>query len=416
MSPGSSKPLVVFPDANIFLEFERLDDPRWRDAFDRRALTFAVCVHTISEIDKWRNSEKSRLRRRAREVAKWLLAQRESGVGLGNGAGLLIVAGSPVELLSRGDLDRHNPDDMLVACALKYQSHDKGVDTCVLSDDVGVVLKADGFGVRGIQPPSDLRLSVEPTNEERELQALRKENEGLKLGVPRLTLRAREMPLRLSVSAFGSILETYVAKRVALERQKYGVLRALSSVDDERLSAYLEEVRRHEQGVYPLISRIYRTFRLALVLRNDGRAPASDIDVVVNAPAGVTFSSALPEIPEAPRPPRFKSLDIFEFRPTIIDVPSIMSPGLGVPRPSRVGTWKIKGKIEASIHVRKLKHQNVIELPRIFGHFEDEICNGRIEWSAHAENVSQAFVGTLDFVADTGRGDPFDDLLRSDDE
>lgn len=149
---SDKKTLYVLPDANIFLEYPRLDAAEWRAAFESRPLVFEVCTSTVAELDMQRSATRSRLRKRSQKMTNWLLSEQERGSELENGASLSFIAGTPVRTLDQGELDRSNPDDVLVASAIEYQSKHPSRDLLLLTEDAGVVLKARNFGVRAEKP------------------------------------------------------------------------------------------------------------------------------------------------------------------------------------------------------------------------------------------------------------------------
>jgi hypothetical protein len=89
-----------------------------------------------------------------------------------------------------------SPDDA-------FQLDHPAKDVCVLSEDMGVVLKARGFGLRGVQPPSELRLKPEPSDEERRIQELEARIADLEMGSPIVTLASQNNPTEVSVNAAG---------------------------------------------------------------------------------------------------------------------------------------------------------------------------------------------------------------------
>jgi hypothetical protein len=402
--PFEQTPVFVFADANIFLEYTRLDDVAWRSVFSGRPLVFAVCVHTVSEVDAKRNSSSARLRRRAQAITSWLLTLADGAGVLQNGAKLDFISGSPVALLDRGDFDRHNPDDVLVASALQFKEEHPERETCVLSEDTGVVLKSRGFTLLGRQPPQELRLKSEPSDEERRIEVLESRIAELEMGSPRVAVTCKGNPTQISVNRVNSE-EDVVTK--AMERER----RACSRVPPGEVEKYLTKYEAYARAWYKGQRQILRAFDVPLTLSNiDGRAPALGVHLQLAAPADLAFFTSLPKPPDHPiRPATHDEVTASRSRKFSPSWPELRSfPDLShmIERPwDNVGSWEIEPSNEALIIVRKLVHGRDLELPRLLAWFTGEVANFNASWIAHVENNPTPFKGALHFVVDEERSD-----------
>ena len=397
-------PMFAFPDANIFLEYRRLDDPAWRSVFSERPLVFKVCVHTVSEVDAKRNSSRARLRKRAQATTSWLLAHDGGARVLQNGASIDFISGSPVALLERGDFDRHNPDDVLVASALKFQQENAEGEVCVLSEDTGVVLKARGFGLLAHQPPAELRLKSEPSDEERRIEELEGRITELEMGSPQVSVTCEGNPTRISVNAVGSE-EDFVTK--AMERERL----ACSRVSPEEVEKYLARYEVYARAAYLGQRQIFRAFEVALTLSNvDGRAPARGVHLQLTAPAHLAFFTKLPKSRDPPIQPAAHDDNAVSRRGDFLTswhrMPPIPVLSRMIERPwDNVGSWEIEPANEALITIRNLVHGRDLELPRLFAWFTGDVRTFNMSWVAHVENNPTPFEGLLHFVVDEERDD-----------
>jgi hypothetical protein len=391
---SAQTPAVAFPDANIFLEYRRLDDPAWRAAFEERPLVFEVCVHTVSEVDAKRNSPRARLRKRAQATSSWLLSVSDGTGLLDNGANIEFVSGSPVALLDRGDFDRHNPDDVLVASALKFKQENPEREVWVLSEDTGVVLKARGFGLFARQPPLELRLAAEPSDEDRRIEHLQSRVNELEMGSPRVMVACEGNPTHVSVNAAHDFEADFVGGLIERERQ------ACSRAAPNQVESYLKEYEAYAHELYRWNWQIARAFEVPLTISNEnGHAPAIGVHLQLTAPAEVAFCAKLPESPREPTPPiRKHSFAMGYELPLMNTLPDMIA------RPwENVGDWEIARVNQALITIRKLVHGRCLVLPRLFASFAGAAGNFNVSWIAHVENNRSPFEGILHFTVDEDR-------------
>lgn len=408
---GSSTKFIL-PDANVLLEYKRIDDSAWRDVLGD-SFVVEISVSTVRELDRHRASKRARLRKRAQKLTNWFLRIQEGGEVLPAGLEMRFIVNSPVELLDSGRFDRHDPDDVLVASAIQYREAHPDRDLHLVSEDAGVVLKARGNGVSALKPPAELRLPAELTEEEEENRRLRQEVDKLTLGQPSLVLRGKSTLVSLSVTEFTEEVESFIERRVAQERQKQTRphFSALGAFDagPEAWSRYFDELEAHCRESHPALRRLYRTAALPLELVNDGRGPARDIDLRLSVPDGVSLESELPELPRAPEKPN-------SGLTRLLGAPSPLLSGFHIPNivdPE----WRARGGQEATISLRKLKHGHLHRLPRLFLRFDADVFNFQVAWSCSVENAPEPFGGEIPVVADEAR-EPEDltDLIRDEEE
>lgn len=398
--PG--QPLFIFADTNIFLEFQRIDDPRWRAAFDNRPLVFVLAAAVLRELDRAKGAQRLRTRKRARALLPWLGDQISADSTLGNGARLEFFRPTPVSVLDRGELDRATPDDLILASAIAYAEQHQDRELVFLSEDVGAAIRAKAFSLRSVSPPAELRLPAELSAEERELRDLRQKIETLQMGAPQITLSAGDEPVKVSVNPFPLSEQDWVAQEMEAER---AALPDTSAYGDRYATEVAEHLRRFEdyaRQAYLPMRLLRRSFRLALTISNTGGAPATDIDLFVEAPEDLVLSDKLPQLPERPKRPtqpnRFGVVDLRDLSGRF-DLPRFAYPTPHVSSPfQNVDDWIFTRPNHAQIHINNAKHNLEIALPGLVAWFPGDVCNFSIAWNAHLGNTREPFGGRLNFT------------------
>lgn len=387
--------LYVFPDANVLLQFRRLDQGNWKHEFRDQPVEILVATSVVSEVDKKKTSPSLRLRKRARDLLPWLLEIEEAGNVLANGFTMRFVPGTPVSELEAGNLDRNNPDDVLVAYVLAFIRKNPDKDVLLLADDTGLVLKARGFGLRAERPSDSLSLPAEETEEERELRNLRQKVERLELGAPQLRLEGSGNPIRVSVTAVPSE-EAYVAARL---EEEIGELNA--GVTEDARAEYLPRFESWAREFYPHHIAFLRHFYLRLVLVNAGRGPADDIDLFLELPNDTRFEgsglSDTPQKPERPQPTGVYELRFPESKP--IEESSSLFPR----EQEKALKWRFPDHRAARIHLPQLKHHLEQVLPRLSIWFDGAPKDFGIDWKAVVANSPDPFKCRLNVVVDETR-------------
>ncbi|MGH7288142.1 MAG: PIN domain-containing protein [Myxococcota bacterium] len=216
-----SRPLNVFVDTNILLEFQRLDHAGWSAVFANRPATFVLSAAVVREVDKARGATKLRLQKRARSLLLWLRERLRDATPLANGAALEFYPPTPVSVLERGELHPTFPDDVILASAIHYSEQHADRDVVFVSEDTGALIRAEGFGLACASPPADLRLPAELSGEERELRDLREKVQRLETATPAIWLSAGAEPTRIFVNRFDKSEESWVTRTMAQERTKW---------------------------------------------------------------------------------------------------------------------------------------------------------------------------------------------------
>lgn len=161
----------AFLDTSIFMHYKVFEGMPWNNIIGDKDIIFVVPQKVVDEIDKHKDSTKTRLRKRAMQVNKYLLGYLD-----GNKPTSLNIVFCPnpsSEMTNRKDFDSSSADEYIVFSAHEYNS--EGNKKVIISADSGMKLRASKVNLNVIIPDTTFRLSDEKTDEETRIQQLEKQ-------------------------------------------------------------------------------------------------------------------------------------------------------------------------------------------------------------------------------------------------
>lgn len=182
-------------DTNIYLHYRDFEQINWSKIVDCYDFAILVPRMVIGEIDKHKDGPKSKLKNRARAVsskfAEYFLETRVQ-----KKVNLIDIDYPSKELMSTNNLKFEINDDVIIGSALSFSNKE---DIIIISIDNTLLIKAKSYGfkyLRGI--PDEYLISEEKTEEEKELERLKKEVESYKnrQPLPKLTFEDGKTELR----------------------------------------------------------------------------------------------------------------------------------------------------------------------------------------------------------------------------
>lgn len=182
-------------DTNIYLHYRDFEQINWSKIVDCNDFAILVPRMVIGEIDKHKDGPKSKLKNRARAVsskfAEYFLETRVQ-----KKVNLIDIDYPSKELMSTNNLKFEINDDVIIGSALSFSNKE---DIIIISIDNTLLIKAKSHGfkyLRGI--PNESLISEEKTEEEKELERLKKEVESYKnrQPLPKLTFEDGKTELR----------------------------------------------------------------------------------------------------------------------------------------------------------------------------------------------------------------------------
>jgi len=384
----------VVVDTNLFLHYKRVDQVDWSGAGADRVV-LVVLPAALRELEKVKVSGVPKVRERAAKAVTWLAEQLHTGdlVELKPGLALRFESREPAIDYTANHLDRQVQDDQVLAGVLGLAGG-SNEPPAIATADLGLMLKARSRRIPVISPKDADKLAEEADPRDQELRSLRLENAQLKNRLPRLTVKsvngeshaivtrppAPKPPLSLfhlkqkhpystapKPPSYGNVGAT-----VSVSVLSGGISEQLRKRHNEELDAFY---RRYEDylAVWEDWAKLARCrLILPIALFNDGTAPATDIDVAMKFPTGITPLAAdeQPQPPSAPKAPEKSALESLASRMT---VPEIYLPPRTFLRDVEVPSWSlsIDGDL-AHFHVHRLKHLMNEEVPGLMVQFADE--------------------------------------------
>ncbi len=421
---------TIFIDTNLFLHYHFPDQIDWPALVGASDVELVVAPVVMRELDRHKYVGHSpKLRKRAASVVERLdkYLDADSPPELRPGVTLRYEVREPQFDPDVSGLSRDSQDDQLVASVLAFRATCPNGRVLVATADIGLKHKARARQIEVVRPPDDRRLADEPDANERRVQELEKELREWRQRTPTLALgfAVGSSPARyvLPQPVVSPAEET--ARRLAEVRREHPHMRSPSAapgfsaimvalaethgISEQAITAYNTSLDRfywdYERYLDALAEHENlrgRTLRLSLQLRNEGTAPAEDIDVFMHFPPGcrVVEEGDLPARPAPPEPPRrLQGRFDFASRPvTGLGASFFDPPALKLPDPLQIHR-KSNGD-EVRFHVERLKQQlaEVIDpLYVIFDSFAGASSFG-IEYRINAANLPREQPGRLDVV------------------
>ncbi len=423
----------IFPDTNVLLHFPAFD------GFDWRALCGVddVVVHTtppvLTELNKIKEiGHTKRIRKRAASVQrrlKELLQGDSAACHLGEGVRVIFEAETPNTADYPG-LNSSVADDLLIAAALAYSARNKE-DTALATDDngLGLLVKANKWNVRLLEPPAEARLPEEPDEEDKEKEQLRRRVAILESALPRLQLSFTNSDKVLKIERPKMGLETTVATALSEEKDKHHflpdptepkprgmiTLSALAAMNQDyaslmrndpaevnKYNAALEDYfRDFEDAKRENVGISRRLSKIELQVENCATAPARDVLVGMHFPNGLTvidkknpgkiFRKA-PEPPLLPGQIRGFADPMRSWMPNLAAMThhNPESPSLSI---RKTNSYDVRWRIP------KLRQDHVSDIDPVYVLFDSEPFSFRIDYSIVADNLPETVSGQLHVVA-----------------
>lgn len=160
----------LFLDTNIFLHYQSFEDIPWKQVIGiSEDISIVICETVIAEIDKHKDSQRGKLRDRAKKVSK-----RISEIFLeGRSTKIPVVMQpyqQPSDVLS-SKYDTTVCDNRILISALISSYPEQ--DIIMISADNNLLIKAKQSGLSFFRMGEEYKLTSEPTEEEKENKALR---------------------------------------------------------------------------------------------------------------------------------------------------------------------------------------------------------------------------------------------------
>jgi rRNA-processing protein FCF1 len=314
-------------DTNILMHFRRINEIDWTTIAGADECRLLIAPVVIRELEKHKVQHSSaKLRDRAGEIISYLVGLAGATDGatvIRQGATLDFLDHEPLLDFAQHRLSREIADDQLIASAIELGEAYENVS--IVSNDAGLGIKLRSRPVGLVRLPEELRLPSAEDAERKEIRDLRQQLARLQSRLPKLEVSfadgstliqmeriqrdVKDLPtLQEMKNRFQPMsLPQYRTRAGALSSMAAFALRqedidgynAQREVYLSNYVAFLEDHRCWQD-------RMGRLFDLNFSLRNIGSGPATNVDVDLKFPKGITFIQVgdWPKPPKEPKPPR----------------------------------------------------------------------------------------------------------------
>jgi hypothetical protein len=430
----------AFLDTTTFLHYPSLEQLDWLRLLSTDDAILIVGQIVVRQLNKLKDGSGARkFRDRANAALKALESHLQDSLtaSLRERVELRFAANDPRLDFTARQLVREVEDDWLIANVIEFRENHEDADIVLVTDDLGLQMKARTHNILPFKIPANLRLPEGIDPNERRVRDLEFELRSLKHALPRLRLVFPELGTRLRVSLkrMPRTSEVDVERQMAGVRGKFPKLvkaAGYSAADlmrgpgPENIDAYNLEIDRYwvQYQKYLIAIAEYadaqqRTFELQIALENTGGAPATDIDIFMHFPDGLIVlgedePQSAPEEPTAPEMPmsplekmkasfiqspntdRIGAILATALRPPAIATPDIAPHNVSRPAIRRTNSFEVE------FRVNRVKHKFLAHLEPLWVGFDswENAKSFGIQYSLIAANFPNAVEGRLDLLID----------------
>lgn len=442
----------ILLDANIALHYLRIDQIDWVQILDTSQVILVITPVFLRELEKNKvHNPSKKLRKRANQFISWIAdaARSNKPYEIREGVIIKFITHDPDIDFSNYNLLPSLPDDWLIASAITYKNETLKY-TYVATADLGLEIKLRNHGFDVVVIPEDLLLPEEQDSEEQELTKLRQELAELKARNPKLSLCFLNKLNRINVSLLAmENLDTFKDREMNKIKQKHpktiqpkkitetpshtnklgGSVIDLSHIVDpisalknvmveqynKELDIYYKKYDNYLPSLWKIREKGKLSFEIRLLLLNNGTAPASNINVVINFPQIIEIIDFKKlSLPKRPTPP---SQDNSFSLSGITDswrIPNLqgMTTLRDILNEKVVSGPKINyNKYIVKYWLNNLKHNfdYSFESFRIGFRSREEVCNFSCDYQLHPDESPGPIEGKLHFILHQSNKTTFDE-------
>lgn len=343
-----TKEIHILLDANIVLHYQRVDSIDWLNLVNAQQVILVICPVFFRELEQNKaHNPSKKLRKRAAQFISWIAdaARAMKPYSIREGVFIKFIANDPEIDFSANNLIRSLSDDWLIASTIAYKN-ETSKNTVVATADLGLEIKLRNRGFDVVVLHEELLLPQEQDIEENELIKLRQEVKRLKALSPKLSLLFLNNLDRINITLLAKeSLETFLhTEMMEIKKEHYkipkpqdtkntsnhpaslgslitelsyfsGVIHNSATIEkyNHKLDNFYVEYGNYLRELYKLREKGKLSFEIELLLRNNGTAPASNIDIVIQFPEMIElidFENI--SVPKKPIPPtRFSYNSLF---------------------------------------------------------------------------------------------------------
>jgi rRNA-processing protein FCF1 len=412
----NQKEIHVFLDANLALHYKRPDKIDWLKFLGASKVILVVTPVFIRELEKNKvNNTKNKLRKRAAQFITWLekISRSTPPFYIRDCVSILFIQHEPNIDFSEYRLSHSIPDDELIASVITFNKENPQFSIAVVTADFGLRMKLRAHGIDIISLPDNLLLPKVKDKEEMELERLKKEVAELKSRHPKLSLQFLNNLDRIEIPLTAQEdLEKYLIKEMDEIKKRYPKIvqpdeipKASEPPDGSKISLldlknigtgyeslrinkYNQELDHFYLNYEYYLKKLWQfkekaklRFKVELVIINNGSAPATNINIIIQFPKFVEIidPDKLPDFPKKPNPPSAGVLSVSHAIKDIFDRTKFSSQQIIHPWGKMYYEKSVRGPIiddgknQVSFWVKNIKHNFSCNLNYFIISFQSEI-------------------------------------------
>ena len=415
-------------DTNIFIHFRDFDQINWSELVgNNQDYIILIPPTVIDELDRHKYNKNQKISKRAKRI----LPKIEDYTNTPDDSLQLKLLNSRPkdETFNANQLNRGDQDDCILASIIEFrQSITENDNLIYFTYDTGPRLKAKTLSINCMKISEQYLLPHEPDENEIKNKELLKELNTFKNKAPKVVLEfvesndllkpEQKKPIKSKDEFVKHFIDEvkeeypYLVKIDHEENNLSNILRAASfyGLSDDQIKRYnselnlfFEKFSKYYNSVYENLSYLNDCIKIKLLLKNEGTAPAEDIDLQLHFPDGFELHNIkkLPKVLKQPEPP-YKPKHRFDFQNTSNFFPSFPHVNT-VPEVNvdlSVAQIKKTNSYDVDFHLRSLKHNQTYEFETLYLKYEnrDLAENFRIDYKIMIANYPNIINNKLNVV------------------
>lgn len=411
----------IFLDTNIFLHFQDFEKIDWLSESFSEACKLVIPPVVIDELDE-KKIGTNKIGNRARKV----LNRFEQLAEMGNARikenidfEILLLKPSR-EIYETNELNFDEKDHRLIASMIQFSEGCDLNEILLCSNDIGPRLRAKMYGIKSLKLDSKYLIPDQISEEEKEIKNLQRENQILKIRIPKLDVlfldENKFLQIKIPEEDYSNFVDfkTQRLKQIKIDNpylefttpqgnllaQFYTLTSSKIEEYNNKLDQFYSEYENALDKIFEYEKKELLSFNIQLIIKNSGNSPAEDIDLHLHFPDGFELieSSEKDKHPSLPKPP-YEPKHALDFGHSASPITSYFYNQITPNTSLNFNSPSIKktNSYDVDFSRKKLKHgysEQMEQLTIIFDS-NSSINNFQIDFELSSGNVPDKLVGKL---------------------
>lgn len=311
--------LYLFLDTNIYLHAHFFDQIPWPKIAEVDEVVLVVPLVALEELDDKKHSGRTkRIRSRAQKTTSRMLEILSAGGDVREQTRLTDFQDLPDVQWGAVKLDSQKNDHRLLATILTFRSANPNQSIAFMTRDAGPALIARRLDIPTIELPEKYLLDPELDETEKELRKAKTELAQMHAAQPKLTLTFGHGSNRLELERPRIPSEEKMLEEIEAHHRQYSLEdsdpAAIVGAAAASFLASSDEIRRYKKQLPDYLDRWEKWYRrkvrrdatttidFLLLLRNEGRQPATSVYADLSFPAGLIVTESPVDGEDEPEP------------------------------------------------------------------------------------------------------------------